>query len=132
MVNESIIKEIIAFANTKGGTIIVGYNDDGTVFGIENVKKEFDKLSNMIRDSIEPDVSFLLSQKIKEEDGKDIIVIEVLQGTNKPYYLKSKGMTSQGTFVRLGATCSPTLSFLYAERVFKEKGIAFGKNEKKY
>ena len=29
----------------------------------------------MIRDSIEPDVSFLLSQKIKEEDGKDIIVI---------------------------------------------------------
>ncbi|MBR1883915.1 MAG: ATP-binding protein [Clostridia bacterium] len=67
MVNESIIKEIIAFANTKGGTIIVGYNDDGNVFGIENVKKEFDKLSNMIRDSIEPDVSFLLSQRIEKE-----------------------------------------------------------------
>lgn len=34
----SFIKEVIAFANTNGGTIIIGYNDDGTVYGVNDSK----------------------------------------------------------------------------------------------
>ena len=156
-VNDSLIKEIIAFCNTNGGTIIVGYEDDGVVHGVNDARKELDRISNMIHDSIEPNISFLVSSRIENENGKDIIIIEVLQGTNKPYYLKSKGMTPSGTYVRLGATSQPTtsdsirdmiiessgitfeknlsanqeLTFIYAERTFKEKGVAFGKREQK-
>lgn len=156
-VNDSLIKEIIAFANTDGGTIIIGYDDDGNVHGISEVRKELDKISNKLHDSIEPDISFLVSQRIEKEEDKDIIIIEVLKGTNKPYYIKSKGMTPDGVFVRLGATSqhatrdtirdmiiessgitfeknlssNQELTFIYVEKIFKEKDIKFGEREKK-
>ena len=116
-----------------------------------------DKISNKIHDGIKPDVSFLVAPRIEKEDGKDIIIVEVLQGTNKPYYIKSKGMTPEGVYVRIGATSQPStsdairdmiidssgitfeknmsvnqeLTFVYTERIFKEKEIAFGNREKK-
>lgn len=156
-ITNSLYKEIIAFCNSNGGTIIIGYNDDGTVYGIDNVRKEFDRISNMIQDSIEPDVSFLVAPRIENQNGKDIIIIEVLQGTSKPYYVKSKGMTPEGVFIRVGATSrhasrelikemliessgitfeknislNQELTFLYTEKVFKEKEISFGLREKK-
>lgn len=156
-VNDSLVKEVIAFCNSSGGTIIIGYDDDGSVFGLENVRKELDKVSNKLHDTIEPDISFLVAPRIEQQDGKDIIIVEVLQGTSKPYYLKSKGMTPEGVYVRLGATTqhatkdsirdmlietsgitfeknisiNQDLTFIYTERIFKEKEIAFGIKEKK-
>lgn len=156
-VNDSLVKEVIAFCNSSGGTIIIGYNDNGSICGLEDARCDLDKISNKLHDSIEPDVSFLVAPRIENEDGKDIIIIEVLQGTSKPYYIKSKGMTPEGVYVRVGATSQPStrdsikdmlidssgvtfeknlsinqdLTFLYTERVFKEKDIAFGIREKR-
>ena len=156
-VTDALVKEVIAFCNSSGGTIIVGYNDDGSICGLQNARKDLDKISNKLHDSIEPDISFLINPRIENEDGKDIIIIEVLQGTSKPYYIKSKGMTPEGVYVRVGATSQPStreaikdmlidssgitfeknisinqdLTFIYTERVFKEKDIAFGVREKK-
>jgi len=154
---DSIIKEIIAFCNTSGGTIILGYDDDGKIIGLKNAKEDLDRLSNKINDSIEPSVNFLVSSRIETEENKEIIVIEVLRGTNKPYYIKSKGMTINGVFVRLGATVQQAtketiremiiessgvsfeknisinqdLTFTYANRLFKKKNVSFGEIEKK-
>lgn len=154
---DSIVKEIIAFCNTTGGTIILGYDDNGKIVGLENAKVDLDRLSSKINDSIEPSVNFLVSNRIEIEEDKEIIVIEVLRGTNKPYYIKSKGMTSDGVFVRLGATVqhatketiremiiessgisfeknisiNQDLTFTYANKLFKKKNISFGDTEKK-
>ena len=154
---DSVIKEIIAFCNTKGGTIILGYDDNGRVVGLDDAKDDLDRLSSKINDSIEPSVNFLVSSRIEIEDNKEIIVIEVLRGTNKPYYIKSKGMTVDGIFIRLGATVqhatretikemiiessgisfeknisiNQDLTFTYANELFKKKHIAFGDIEKK-
>lgn len=156
-VNDSLIKEVISFCNASGGTIIIGYNDDGSVYGVADVRKELDKISNKLHDSIEPDISFLIAPRVEKQEGKDIIIIEVLQGTSKPYYIKSKGMTPEGVYVRLGATAQQAtrdliremliessgvtfeknisanqdLTFIYTERVFREKDIALGVREKK-
>lgn len=154
---DSIIKEIIAFCNTNGGTIILGYDDNGKAIGLENAKEDLDKLSSKINDIIEPSVNFLVSSRIEIAENKEIIVIEVLRGTSKPYYMKSKGMTVAGVFVRQGATVqhatretiremiiesagisfeknisiNQNLTFEYASKVFKDKKIAFGNLEKK-
>lgn len=156
-INDSIIKEVIAFANTSGGTILVGYEDDGTPYGLTNAKEDLEKLSNKLHDSIEPNIDFLINMRIDTIDKKDIIIIEVLQGTNKPYYLKSKGMVPEGVYIRFGNTSRPStseiirqmiiestgitfeknvsinqnLTFNYAERLFKEKGLSFGQIEMK-
>lgn len=156
-VNDSIIKEVIAFANTTGGTIIIGYDDNGVPVGLSNAKEDLEKVSNKLHDAIEPNVDFLVSLKIDKIDDKEIIVIEILQGTNKPYYIKSKGMIPEGVYIRFGNTSRPStsdmirqmivessgitfeknissnqeLTFIYAEKLFKEKGLAFGDVEKK-
>lgn len=154
---DSIIKEIIAFCNTNGGTIILGYDDNGKVVGLNNAKEDLDRLSSKINDSIEPSVNFLVSSRIEVEEGKQIIIVEVLRGTNKPYYIKSKGMTADGVFIRLGATIqhatretikemiiessgvsfeknisiNQDLTFTYADKLFKNKNLSFGNIEKR-
>ena len=47
-----IAKEIIALANTKGGQIIIGIDDEGNVIGVNNSKQVCESLSSIINDSI--------------------------------------------------------------------------------
>ena len=124
----SIIKEIIAFANTTGGTIILGYDDNGKIVGLKNAKEDLDRLSSKINDSIEPSVNFLVSSRIEIEEDKEIIIVEVLRGTNKPYYIKSKGMTTDGVFVRLGATVQHATKETIKEMIIESSGVSFEKN----
>lgn len=103
-VTKDLNKEIIAFANTNGGTIYIGYDDNSTLIGVQNAKQELDRISNMISDTIDPYLVFNIKMEIIKDKGLDIIKIGVLKGINRPYYLKSKGMTSDGVYLRLGAT----------------------------
>jgi ATP-dependent DNA helicase RecG len=46
-----IMKTLVAFANTAGGTLIIGRNDDGTIHGVEDVLGSEEKLSNAIAET---------------------------------------------------------------------------------
>ena len=70
---KEIKKEIIAFANTKGGTIYIGVNDKGKVIGLKNAAKDMESLSGMIREGIKSDLSLYTNIEIKEIDNKQII-----------------------------------------------------------
>ena len=56
-VNADFKKEIIAFANTDGGEIFVGVAKDGSLTGVENAEAEMERIGNMIRDGIKPDLT---------------------------------------------------------------------------
>lgn len=127
-ISDSLIKEVVAFCNTKGGTIFVGYDDDGNAVGLDNAKKDFDAISNSIHEAISPDVSFLTSLDIIKEDNKDIIVIKVLQGIHKPYFIKSKGMTPSGVYVRIGATSQQATDDTIRDMIISSYGINFEEN----
>ena len=49
---KDIKKEIIAFANTKGGKIYIGIDDGGNVIGLKNSKEDLESLSGMIREGL--------------------------------------------------------------------------------
>ena len=49
-----ICKEVIAFANTKGGTLYIGIEDNGTVVGVDSADRVTLQINNMVRDSIKP------------------------------------------------------------------------------
>ena len=69
---EDIKKEIIAFANCNGGRLYVGVGDDGTVIGLEDADGAALQISNMIRDSIKPDITMFLHYETIVDDGKNI------------------------------------------------------------
>ena len=105
---DDIKKEIIAFANTFGGTIYIGIEDDGHVCGVANVDDVMQQVMNVARDGIKPDVTlFMHVHDIDTDEGKTIVAIEVQCGAHKPYYLTSKGLRPEGVFVRQGTSSVP-------------------------
>ena len=104
---EEIYKEVIAFANTDGGVVYVGIDNDGNAVGLTDVDKEYTRITNGIRDAIMPDVTMFV--RFTVQDNK-VVRITVSEGTNKPYYLKRKGLKSSGVYVRQGASSVPANS----------------------
>lgn len=98
---EEIYKEVIAFANTDGGVLYIGIDDSGNAVGLENVDDEYTRITNGIRDAVLPDVTMFVKYTI--QDNK-VVRITVSEGTNKPYYLRSKGLKTSGVYVRQGAS----------------------------
>ena len=80
-----ICKEVIAFANTRGGTLYIGIANDGQVVGIENADQVILQLNNMIRDSIKPDLTMFVGYQTQGVDGKQIVAVTVQKGTDRPY-----------------------------------------------
>lgn len=105
--SEKYTKSIVAFANTQGGKLIVGVDDNTReVIGIDDdvLFRMMDRISNAVSDSCEPQI--VPNIEPQTVDGKTIIVVTVAPGANRPYYLKSKGK-DMGTFIRVAGTSRP-------------------------
>ena len=84
--------EIVAFANTKGGTIIIGIDDKtGQVKGLsfEEIQHTNQLLANAATDNIKPSL-YIFTETIDVE-GQKVVVAEVPQGTSKPH-IDNKGI----------------------------------------
>lgn len=96
-----VIKTIVAFANTAGGTIIIGVEDKTKkIVGVSNPLLEEERLAGAINNNIAP--MLMPDIQIYAYKNKELIVIQVPHATG-PYYLKSAGI-EKGTYVRLGST----------------------------
>ena len=104
---KDILKTVIAFANTSGGKIYIGIDDDGKVLGVQRLDTDILKLSNSIRDSIKPDITLFTSILVEKIDSNDVIVVDVQKGASSPYYLTDKGIRPSGVYVRQGASSVP-------------------------
>ena len=96
-------KEVVAFVNTRGGNIYVGRDDSGNLYPLADVNGTMMQVTNSIRDGILPDVTMFVGYEMDESS----IIITVLEGTNKPYYLIDKGLKPSGVFVRQGESTAP-------------------------
>lgn len=97
----SVIKTIIAFANTAGGIIVVGIEDKTKgIVGIANPLAEEERLASAISDTITP----LLMPDMETQTfrNKEILIIRVPHMVG-PYYIKFEGL-EKSTYVRLGST----------------------------
>lgn len=83
---------VIAFANTNGGTLYIGVEDDGTICGLRNPEEVILQIQNTLRDSILPDIMMFVQCSFLDIDGKTIIKIQVHRGTKRPYFLRGKGI----------------------------------------
>ena len=125
VVVDDIKKEIIAFANSDGGTLYIGIRDDGEVVGLEDPDGTALQVSNMVRDSIKPDITMFLHYKTIEEAGKKIIEINVQRGTDRPYYIAKKGMRPEGVYVRQGYSSVPATDTAIRRMIKETDGDRF-------
>lgn len=88
---EPIMKTIVAFANTAGGTLIVGRGSDGTLLRLSDVFKAEEAIANSIAESILP--SILPEIEIATVRGKDLLIVRVAHW-RAPFYLKKEGIPS--------------------------------------
>lgn len=98
---DNIKKEIVAFANTLGGDLFIGVDDDGTLVGVDNPDRLEERIISMARDNIHPAVAHLLWFERVRRDGKAALVVHVGQGTDKPYCTDPRD--SGTVYVRVGS-----------------------------
>ncbi len=99
---DSLLQEIVAFANTEGGIIIFGIQDK-TYQIIGLTKKQIDdidkKISNITNDLIRPFLQIITDTTLI--DNKHLLIISIPKGSNKPYNTKGAIYIRQGTTKRL-------------------------------
>ena len=154
---DDIKKALIAFANSDGGVVYIGIDDDGSVIGINDVDAVMLQVSNVIRDAIKPDLTMFCDITAETMQGNQIVKITVNRGTARPYYLTAKGIRPEGVYIRQGAASVPAsesvilsmiretagdsyeearsllqeLTFNEANAVFEMKQVSFGEMQKR-
>jgi len=127
IVNADFKKEVVAFANTDGGEIFVGIAKDGSIVGVDNAEAEMERISNMIRDGIKPDLSAYTTVSVARVEGKDVIRVTVSQGEKKPYHLSDKGLKPSGVYMRHGVTSAPVSDEAIRQMIKASDGTTFDK-----
>lgn len=93
---DSLAGEIVAFANTGGGRLMIGVTDAGDVVGVSEPTRTATQIAQICRENVLPPVLPLVESI--EIDGRIIVVLEV-RGVYKPYRTKSGRY-----YVRVGPT----------------------------
>ncbi len=83
---EKIAKEMIAFANTKGGTILFGVDDDGSVYGLQSEKSEISEIEHTSQFLCDPPIN-VFCDIIPWSGKKDVIAVTVNASADKPHTL---------------------------------------------
>lgn len=125
VVVDDIKKEIISFANSTGGKLYIGVLDDGTVIGVDYPDEVALQVSNMIRDAIKPDLTMFLHYETLNIENKQVVVIDVQRGTNRPYYIAKKGIRPEGVYIRQGFSSAPASQSLIRQMIKETDGDYF-------
>ena len=106
--SDKLEKAVVSFLNYNGGgEIFVGIADDGSVVGITDTDSDQRKIADRLGNNIRPKILGLFDVVAEKIEGKNIIRIIISSGMQKPYYIRKKGMTEDGCFIRVGASAQP-------------------------
>lgn len=112
---ESLAREMVAFANTDGGSILLGVEDDGRVSGLDKNLNSEEWAANIARNNVVPALEVRLA--IQRLEDQRVLLIEVPKGRDKPY------QTSANQFlVRVGST-NRVATQQELMRLFQQAGV---------
>lgn len=83
---EKIAREMIAFANTRGGYLLFGVDDDKDIVGVESEKSEAELIKDVAFNYCQPPVEYGI--EFLEVYGKEIVIVSVPESDNKPHRLQ--------------------------------------------
>ena len=115
-------RSVIAFLNYPGGgEILVGVDNDGSIVGVADVDGTQLKIVDRIKNNIRPATLGLFDVAHEQRNGKDIVRVVVSAGQQRPYYLRTRGMTEDGCFIRVGSSSQPMTERMIEELLAKRQ-----------
>ncbi len=117
-----ILKTLVAFANTAGGRLIIGMDDNRNIIGLTHPLDEEERLCNLIADHIAPHL--VPNIEMITAADKTLLVVEVFVSGSRPHWLKAEG-AEHGVYVRLGSTNRQADQALIDELRRTAQGVAF-------
>ena len=100
---KSWLKSVSAFANTSGGLLIFGVDENNVVCGIDDFQKASEDISELIKTRLDPVPEVRL--RIEKISAKTIILLEILHGDYAPYFYV--GDSTQIAYIRIGNESVP-------------------------
>ncbi len=99
---DGVLRTIVAFANTAGGTLLIGVEDAGAhVRGLDDPLKQEERLASILSDSITPrlvpDIEILPYRRT------NVLAVRVFPSASRPHHVTREG-SDRGTYVRVGST----------------------------
>ena len=104
---DSLEKEAVAFLNAIGGCIYIGIKDNGDIIGIPDIDKIQLQIKDRLIFGVSPSALSFISISAENFENKTVLKVTVKEGTEKPYYIKSKGLSESGAFIRVGNSAQP-------------------------
>ncbi|UBM57843.1 ATP-binding protein [Marinilongibacter aquaticus] len=121
---EKIVREMVAFANASGGTLLIGVEDGGLIKGLKYANEEQFVLEREIDRSIYPKIDYAM-EAIRLLDGKEVLVFHISKGENQPYFvINPQNELERKAYVRVADRS------IQASREVKQilKGLSKGKD----
>ena len=98
---DRLAKEVIAFANTSGGQLLLGVTDDGQIVGVKDSEEEEFSLRNALAAFCRPAVDWA-SSRIPVSRKRDVIMVSIPSSRTKPHFLvEAEGGLSGPAYVRI-------------------------------
>ncbi|MEP7763102.1 RNA-binding domain-containing protein [Sanguibacter sp. 25GB23B1] len=119
---DGLTKSIVAFANSAGGQLVVGVEDDRSIVGVDDPLAAEERVTSLIADRIAP--LLVPGIDIVTVGEHSLLIVDVPLSTQRPHYVKRRGI-EQGAYVRLGSTNRQADAALVAELERTARGIAF-------
>jgi hypothetical protein len=95
---EKIIREMIAFANSKGGILLIGVGDDGTLPGLKHPEDELHTMNEALK-KIKPVLQYQLTV-IPIGSARTVLQYEIFESDRKPHYILGHNKTKE-SFIRV-------------------------------
>jgi ATP-dependent DNA helicase RecG len=124
-----LAKDLVCFANTDGGQIIIGVADDRSILGVEDPDDVHRFVDNVAYNNCEPPLSVI--QEVLQIDQKKVVVVNVPKGRSRPYrtnqgkyYIRTTSGCRDASREELLRLFQATDSLFYDETPFLGLGMA--------
>lgn len=98
---EQVAKEVVAMANLRGGMVLLGVEDDGTISGIQRPNLEEWVMDTVFAVKVHPMI-LPFYEEVASDEGKRVAAISFAEGPSKPYVVRHHGR--EDTYIRVGST----------------------------
>jgi len=110
---DDLTTELVALANTQGGALILGVDDDGQLVGLTDDPQRVEERVMGLCRACDPPLA--VTTEVVELEGHSLLIVHILEGSDKPYRARGR------CYVRVGST-TQRASREEERRLFQESG----------